>query len=112
MFHQVPTIQPMGSDFQANQIKHSFVDNFRFTKAEDILFALEMNSKSEYNLLYKRINEKFAKATVNTSIIEAIATVVLRCFDKDATEELYLINLLTFDSQKLIDGKVWLRAGN
>ena len=89
------------SDFQANLIKNSFVDNFRFTKAEDILFALEMNSESMYNLLYKRINGKFAKATVNTSIIEAIATVVLRCCDKDATEELYLINLLMFDSPEV-----------
>ena len=49
----------------------------RYTKAEDILFALEMNSESVYNLLYKMINRKFAKATVNTSIIEAIVTVVL-----------------------------------
>ena len=76
-------------DFQANPIKNSFVDTFRFTKAEDILFALEMNSEFVYNLLYKRINGKFAKATVNTSIIGALATVVLRCFDKDATEDLY-----------------------
>ena len=60
-----------------------------------------MNSESVYNLLYKRINGKFAKAPANTSIIEAIATVVLRCFDKDATEELYLINLLTFDSPEV-----------
>ena len=67
---------PMGSEFQANPTKNSFVDNFRFTKAEVILFALEMNSESMYNLLYKRINGKFAKATVNTSIIEVLATVV------------------------------------
>ena len=53
---------PMGSDFQAYPTKNSFVDNFRFTTAEDILFALEMNSKSVYNLLYKRMNRKFAKA--------------------------------------------------
>ena len=26
---------------------------------------------------------------------------MLRCFDKDATEELYLINLLTFDSPEV-----------
>ena len=39
---------PMRSDFQANPTENSFVDNFRFTKAEDILFA---------------------KTTVNTSII-------------------------------------------
>ena len=52
---------PMGSDFQANPTKNSFVDNFRFTTAEDILFALEMDSKSVYNLLYKSINGKFAK---------------------------------------------------
>ena len=92
---------PEGFDFQANPIKNSFVDNFRFTKAENMMFALEMNSEFVYNLLYKRIKGKFAKATVNTSIIEALATVVLRCFDKDATEELYLINLLTFDSPKV-----------
>ena len=92
---------PMGSDFQANPTKNYFVDNFRFTTAEDILFALKMDSESVYNLLYKRINGKFKKATVNTSILEAIATVVLRCFDKDATEELYLINLLTFDSPEV-----------
>ena len=35
-----------------------------------------MNSKSVYNVLYKMINGKFAKATVNTSIIEALETVV------------------------------------
>ena len=56
---------PMGSDFQANPTKNSFVDNCRFKKAEDIPFALEMNSESVYNLLCKRINGKFAKATVN-----------------------------------------------
>ena len=83
---------PMGSDFQANPTKNSFVDNFRFTNAEDILFALEMNSESVYNLLCKRINGKFAKATVNTCIIQAVATVVLRCFNKDATEELYIFD--------------------
>ena len=88
-------------DFQANPTKDSFIDNFRFITAEDILFALEMNSEFVYKLLYKRINGKFATDTVNTSIIEAIATVVLRCFDKDATEELYLINLLTFDSPEV-----------
>ena len=88
-------------DFQANLIKNIFVDNIRFTKAEDMLFALEMNSEFVYNLLYERIKGKFAKATVNTSIIEALATVVLRCFDKDATEKLYLINLLTFGSPEV-----------
>ena len=60
-----------------------------------------MNSESVYNLLFKRINGKFAKATVNKSISEALATVGLRCFDKDATEELYLINLLAFDSPEV-----------
>ena len=65
---------PAGSDFQAHTIKNSFADNFRFTKAEDILFALEMNSKFVYNLLYKRINRQFSKATEHTSIIEALAT--------------------------------------
>ena len=81
-----------GLIFKLIQKKNSFIDNFRFTKAEEILFALEMNSESVCNLLYKRINGKFAKTTVNMSIIEALATVVLRCFDKDATKELYLIN--------------------
>ena len=53
-----------------------------------------MKSESVYNLLYKKFNGKFAKTTGNTSIIEALGTVVLRCFDKNATEELYLIKKL------------------
>ena len=52
---------PMGSDFQAYPTKNSFVDNFRFTTAEDILFALEMNSESVYNLLYKGSTESSQK---------------------------------------------------
>ena len=42
---------PMGSDFQANPTKNSFVDNFRFTTAEDIRFALEMDSESVQKLI-------------------------------------------------------------
>ena len=34
-------------------------------------------------------------------MIEVLATVILRCFDKDAQEELYFVNLLRFDSQDL-----------
>ena len=51
--------------------------------------------------MYKRIDEKHSKATEHTSILEVFATMALRCFDKDATEELYLINLLTFDSSQV-----------
>ena len=92
---------PAGSAFQSYLIKNSSVDNFRFANVEDVMFALEMNTEFVYNLLYKRINRKFYKAIVNTSILEALATVVLRCFDKDAIEELYLINLLPIDSPEV-----------
>ena len=30
-------------------------------------------------------------------MLEVIATVILRCYDKNAIEELYLVNLLHFD---------------
>jgi hypothetical protein len=92
---------PAGSAFQSYPIKNSSVDKFRFANVEDVMFALEMNTEFVYNLLYKRINRKCYKAIVNTSILEALATVVLRCFDKDAIEELYLINLLTIDSPEV-----------
>ena len=61
----------------------------------DLLFALEMYHKFVYNLLYKRINGKFSKASEHASIIEALATGVLNAL-KDAIEELYSINLLIF----------------
>ena len=84
-------------DSPANPHKEILVDNFRFTKAEDILFALEMDGEYVFNLLCKKINEKpFTKANEHTSILEVIATVILRCFDKNALEELYLVNLLHF----------------
>ena len=61
-----------------------------------------MNSKFVCNLLYKRIDKKkYSKATEQTSIIEVLTTVVLRCFDKDAPKELYLANLLVFDSPEV-----------
>ena len=45
-----------------------------------------------------KINEKpFTKASEHTSILEVIATVILRCFEKSAVEELYLVNLLHFN---------------
>ena len=39
----------------------------------------------------------FTKANEHTSILEVIATVILRCFEKNAIEELYLVNLLQFN---------------
>ena len=51
---------------------------------------------------YKKINEKkYSKALESTSLIEVLATVILRCFIKDAVEELFLINLLVFDTPEL-----------
>ena len=74
------------------------VDNFRFTKAEDILFALEVDGEFVYNLLCRKIYEKpNAKANENTALLEVIATVILRCYDKNAIKELYLVILLHFD---------------
>ena len=60
---------------------------FRFTKAEDILFTLEMDGEYVFNLLYKRIYEKpYAKANENTAMLEVIETVILICYDKNALE--------------------------
>ena len=53
-----------------------------------------------FNLLCKKINEKpFTKANEHTSILEVIATVILRCYKSNAIEELYryLVNLLRFN---------------
>ena len=33
----------------------------------------------------------------STAILEVVATVILRCFDKNTVEELYLVNLLNFE---------------
>ena len=82
----------------ANPNKEILVNNFRFTKAEDILFALEVDGEFVYNLLCRKIYEKpNAKANENTALLEVIATVILRFYDKDAIEQLYLVNLLHFD---------------
>jgi hypothetical protein len=79
--------------------------NFRFTQPEDILFALEVDGENVYELLYKKIHERpFTKANEGTTILEVVATVILRCFDKNATEELYLINLLNFEDP---DVEMW-----
>ena len=57
-----------------------------------------MDAEYIFNLLCKKIDEKsYAKANENTAMVEAIATVILRCFDKNAVEELYLVNLLHFN---------------
>ena len=55
-----------------------------------------MNTEFVYNLLYKTIDQKSTQK-LYTCIIEAVATVVLWCFDKDAPEELYLVDLLVFN---------------
>ena len=82
----------------ANPNKEILVDNFRFTKAEDIMFALEMDGEYVFNMLCKKINEKpFTKANEHTSILEVIARVILRCYERNAIEELYLVNLLRFN---------------
>ena len=76
----------------ANPNKEILVDHFRFTKVEDILFALEVDGEFVYNLLCRKINEKpNVKANAN-ALLEVIATVILRCYDKDAIEQLYLVN--------------------
>jgi len=59
---------PAGSAFQSYPIKNSSVDKFRFANVEDVMFALIMNSEFVYNLLYKRMNGKFAKDTVLITI--------------------------------------------
>ena len=45
-------------DSHANPNKEILVDNFRFTKTEDMMFALEMDGEYVFNLLCKKINEK------------------------------------------------------
>ena len=45
-------------DSHANPNKEILIDNFRFTKAEDIMFALEMDVEYVFNFLCKKINEK------------------------------------------------------
>ena len=37
------------------------------------------------------------KANEITAMLEVIAIVILRCHDKDAIEEAYMVNLLYFD---------------
>ena len=92
-------------DSTANPYKEILIDNFKFTKAEDILFAFEMDGENVFNLLCNRIYEKaYVKATENTAMFEVIATVILGCQDKNAIEELYLVNLLHFED---LDVGLW-----
>ena len=93
-------------DSHANPSKEILVDNFRFTKEEDIVFALEMDGEYVSNLLCKKINEKpFTKANEHTSILEVIATVILRCFERSAIEKLYPVNFCGLMIQMLDCGK-------
>ena len=85
--------------------KAFLVKNFRFTQPEDILFALEVDGDNVYELLYKTIYERpYTKANKGTAILEVVAMVILRCFDKNAIEELYLVNLLNFENP---DVEMW-----
>ena len=62
------------------------------------MFALEMDGEHVFNLLFKKINKKpYTKANEHTSVLEVIATVILRCFEKSAREKIYLVNLLRFN---------------
>ena len=45
-------------DSLANPNKEILVDHFRFTKTEDIMFALEMDGSYVFSSLCKNINEK------------------------------------------------------
>ena len=45
-------------DSTADPNKEILVDHFRFTKAEDILFALEVDGEFVYNLLCRKIYKK------------------------------------------------------
>ena len=57
-------------DSTANPNKEILVDYFRFTKAEDILFSLEVDGEFVYNLLCRKIYEKpNAKANENTALL-------------------------------------------
>ena len=49
-------------------------------KAQDILFALQMDGEYVFNLLYKNYEKPYTKSNKNTSMLEVIATVILRCF--------------------------------
>ena len=63
----------------------------------DNVYELEVDGDNVYELLYKTIHERpYTKANEVTAILEVVATVILRCFDKNAIEELYLVNLLNF----------------
>ena len=83
----------MAAESFAIPTKAFLVKNFRFTQPEDILFALEVDGDNVYELLYKTIYERpYTKANEGTAILEVVATVILRCFDKNAIAELYLVN--------------------
>ena len=57
-----------------------------------------MDSEYVCNVSLKNIDAKpYAKSNENTAMLEVIATVILRCFDKNTVEELYLVNLLHFN---------------
>ena len=45
-------------EFQANLAFENIVENFRFTKAEDIMFPLELSNDSVFKLFWKGTNEK------------------------------------------------------
>ena len=48
--------------------------------------------------MYKSIYERpYTKANESAAILEVVATVILRCFDKNEVEELYVVNLLNFE---------------
>ena len=69
--------ESVAADTFANPNKEILVDNFRFTKAEDILFALEVDGEHVNELMYQGIYEiPYAKANERTVVLEAVATVL------------------------------------
>ena len=67
-----------------------------------------MDGEHIYIFLYKRIYVGlYAKANERTAILEAAATVILRCFDKKSIQELYLVNFLNFEEP---DVGMWKRS--
>ena len=73
--------ESLAAESFANPKKEILVENFRFTKTEDILFALEVDGENVYDLLYKSIYERpYAKVNDSTAILEVVAKVIIRLY--------------------------------
>ena len=91
-------------DSSANLNKEILIDNFRFMKTFYLLLKWMVNTFMT-SCARGYMRSHMQKQMKTLLCIEVTATAILRCYDKYAIEELYLVNWLHLMIQVLDCGK-------